>query len=286
MIPYLLALGLSGLARLLPPRLAAPLCWVAGTVWWAVAPGARRAVRANLGHVCGPDHPRLGALVRQVFRHAAANYYDTFRIPRLRRADLEHLVVARGWEHLDAALAGGRGAIIVGAHLSSLALAAQVIAARGYPVTGVAEPVQPERLFRLLARHRAGFGLRVLPIGPGLARTLLETLERNEIVGLISDRVVGRSGVCVRFFDAEARLPDGPALLALRSGAPLLPAVATRRPDGRFDGVIEPPIPIERTGDLRADRARITRQIAERLEYHIRRHPEQWTVLQPVWQGC
>lgn len=286
MILYLLALLLSRIVPLVPPRIGYALCWLFGTIWWAVAPGHRAAVRENLRHVLGTDHARARAIEREVFRNGAISYYETFRIPKLTPAEIERLVDARGWEHLDAALAAGSGAILVSAHLSSVVLVAQIIAARGYPISAVAEPVKPERLYRLLADIRFGHGITVVPIRPGVSRALVRVLERNEIVGLVSDRSVTGSGRCVRFFDAEARLPDGAAVLALRCAAPILPAIATRRPDGRYVGLIEPPIPIERTGDLDADIERIMRRAVERLEYHIAAHPEQWTVFQPVWRGC
>jgi phosphatidylinositol dimannoside acyltransferase len=103
------------------------------------------------------------------------------------------------------------------------------------------------------------------------------------VVVLVADRDLTGSGLRVPFFGAPARLPTGPALLAVRSGAPLLSAVCVVREDGSFEGVIDPPIPVARSGDKRADVERITRAIAARLEYHIRRNPEHWTVFQPLW---
>jgi phosphatidylinositol dimannoside acyltransferase len=272
----------SALAVRVPPRLAYPTLDRLGELAWALSPRARRVVESNLRHVV-PSWRHRRRAARGVFRHAARNYYDTFRIPRLSRAELEALVQSHGWEHVDAALARGRGVIMVGAHLSSVGLAAQAIAARGYTVQVPVEPIEPPELLRLLVRLRAGFGLRVVPLGPKLGAELLAALRRNEVVGLIVDRNLTGSAVTVPFFGAPARLPAGPALLAIRSGAPILPGIALRRPDGRFAGVIEPPISFTRSGSNRKDVDAITRAIAARLEYYIRRHPEQWTVFQPVW---
>ncbi|MBI4494801.1 MAG: hypothetical protein HY690_18650 [Chloroflexi bacterium] len=269
--------------RAIPPGLAYPVCDLIGDLASVVARGARRAVEANLRHVLGARQPPDRRLVRQVFRNGARNYYDTFRIPALSGPALERLVQAEGWEHLEAARAGGRGAILVGAHLSSVSLAGQIVARRGYPLVAVVEPIQPRWLFELLARLRAGHGARLLPLGLKAMAELVAALRRNEVVGLIADRDIGRTGLLVPFFDAPASMPSGPAALALRTGAPILVAVALRKPDGTFWGVIEPPLALARTGDLRRDIERATCQIARRFEYYIRHDPAQWTVFQPVW---
>jgi lauroyl/myristoyl acyltransferase len=246
---------------------------------------ARRAVEENLLQVLGRPDRRWRWAVRAAFRHGARNYYDTFRIPTLTAADIRRLVPVDGREHLDRALAGGRGAILVGAHLSSLAIGGQAVAARGYRVNAVVEPVDPPELLRFLSRLRAGVGVRAVPLGPRLTSQLLAALRRNEVVGLIVDRDVASSGIPVPFFGRPARLPPGPALLSLRGGAPILPAIIVRRPDGSFAGLVEEPVCVPRVGTLRADVSAITRAVTARLEYYIGKYPEQWTVFQPVWEG-
>jgi lauroyl/myristoyl acyltransferase len=271
----------SRLAPLLPRAAAYPLCDRLGDQFWRFNRPARRAVRDNLRHVLGHSPPEY--LVRQVFRHGARNYYDTFIIPTLGSQALLDLVAVQGWEHLDKALAAGGGAIMVAAHLSSVALAGQVVAARGHALTSVVEHVEPPELMGLLTRLRSGGGVRVLPLGPDLTRELLAVLRRNEVVGLIMDRDIVGTGVTVEFFGSETRLPGGAALLALRTGAPILPAVTVRRADDRFEGRVGPPIAVERGADLRDSIRLTTRRIAERFEQDIAAQPDQWTVYQPVW---
>ena len=273
------------LAGVVPPALAYAILDRVGDAVRLLNRPARRAVGANLLRVIGAPDEQWQRAVRGVFRAGARNYYDTLRVPHLTPSEVTAMVPVRGWEHLDAALAGGRGAILVGAHLSSLALTTQVFAAHGYTVHVAVEPIEPPELLRLLTRLRAGRGMHLVPLGPRLGTQLAAALRRNEAVGLIVDRDVSGSGVLVPFFGAPARLPSGPALLALRTGAPILPAVAVRRRDDHFAGLIEAPIPAERTGDTRADVERITGAIAARLEYYIGRHPEQWTVFQSVWDS-
>jgi KDO2-lipid IV(A) lauroyltransferase len=218
-----------------------------------------------------------------VFRHGARNYYDTFIIPTLSKADILGLVPVSGWQHLEQAIGLGGGAIMVGIHLSSVALAGQVIAARGYRVTAAAEPVEPIELRDLLTRLRSGGGVRVLPAGPSLIRELISVLRRNEVAALVMDRDITGSGVPVSFFGVESRLPAGPALLALRTGAPILPAIAFRTTDGRFQGIIEPPVAVVKGSSPTESIRLTTERIAARFEKHIRANPGQWTIFQSLW---
>ena len=274
----------SRVAPYLPRPLAYRLADLLGDLFWLQNGRARRAVHQNLTHVFGRPPP--SSRVRAVFRHGARNYYDTFIIPTLTAAELLSLVQVQGWDRLDAALQAGRGAIMVGVHLSSVALAAQVIAARGYAVTSVAERVEPPELMDLLTRLRSGGGVRVLPLGSDSIRELLAAIRRNEVIGLVADRDLSGTGVEVEFFGAQTRLPAGAARLAIRTGAPLLSAVAVRVPGNRFEGRIDPPIELEQGADLPESVRRTTRRIAQRFEHHIAAQPEQWTVFQPIWPGA
>jgi KDO2-lipid IV(A) lauroyltransferase len=123
----------------------------------------------------------------------------------------------------------------------------------------------------------------MLPIGTSALKELFLALRRNEVVGLVTDRDVIGTGPIIEFFGLPAQFPDGVAALAVRTGAPILIAIASRRPDGRFDALFEPLPPVELTGDPKADVLRLTQGIARRLEYHIGIHPEQWTVFQRRW---
>jgi lauroyl/myristoyl acyltransferase len=273
--------GVAFGTSVVPRRATEPLCRVAGAVWYVVAPSARRAVRANLRHILGREPSARQVLA--VFKHGALNYWDTFMLPQLRPEQVLALVDVEGWEHLDAALAAGNGAILAGAHLSSVALAGQTVAARGYRVVGVVEAMRPPEVFEFLNRLRTAFGVRLYPLGTAAARELSAALRRNEVVGLITDRDVLGTGPIVQFFGAPTTFPAGPATLSLRSGAPLLPAVAVRLPDGTFRAWIEPPLPVPRTGNSKDDVQALTQSMARRLEYHIGVHPEQWTVFQRRW---
>ena len=100
---------------------------------------------------------------------------------------------------------------------------------------------------------------------------------------LLCDRDIEGDGVEVEFFGERTTLPGGPATLALRTGATLLPVAVYFRPGRDHLGVVRPPVPVEREGRLRDDIARITQVLARELEALIRAAPEQWHLLQPNW---
>jgi KDO2-lipid IV(A) lauroyltransferase len=220
-----------------------------------------------------------------VFRHALRNYYDTFRLPALSDEAVRSSVVIEGLEHLRDALAPGYGAILVSAHVSSVAFAVQALALAldGHPGTVVVEAVEPPELLDLLLRARSSHGWQYRALGPGLTGELTAALRRNEVVCLVADRALGGAGMELDFFGRPASLPIGPALLSLRTGAPILLAAVSRRPDGRLYGQIGAPMLVGRTGHWRTDVAGLTSRVTASLEYHIGRFPEQWTVLQAIW---
>ena len=277
---YRLAVPLAGAV---PPGMAYPLLDHMADLLRLGAGGPREAVEANLEQVLGRRGPRHAWAVRGVFRHVLRNYYDTFRLPALSDVEVREMVLLQGREHLRRVLAEDRGAILISAHVSSVALAAQALALAERGGTVVVEPVEPPELLDLMVRVRGSHGLTYRSLGPGLVVELTSTLMRNELVCLVVDRDLGGSGIEVELFGRPARLPSGPALLSLRTGAPIVPTYVSRRSDGRLDGVIGSPLTFQRTGDRRADLREITRLVAACLEYHIGRHPEQWTVLQRVW---
>ena len=120
-------------------------------------------------------------------------------------------------------------------------------------------------------------------MGPGTGVELLTTLRAGRLVGLLCDRDIMGNGVEVEFFGEKTTLPGGPATLALRTGAALLPTAVYSRPGRGHAAVIMRPLATERVGKLREDVARVTQALALDLETLIRRAPEQWYLFQPNW---
>src|SRR5207244_7251337 len=131
----------------------------------------------------------------------------------------------------------------------------------GVPVTAVAEPLEPPELFDWFVAFREALGVKIVPLGAAAGTAVLRALKAGEVVGLICDRDLAGGGAEVTFFGERTTLPAGPATLALRSGAPLLPvAIYFDGPTGHR-GVVRPPVAVERTGRLREDVARVTQTV-------------------------
>ena len=150
-------------------------------------------------------------------------------------------------------------------------------------MTSVAERIEPPELFDYFVEQRGAMGLTIVPLDASSGSSIMATLRRGGLVGLRSDRDLAGTGVDVEFFGEKTTMPAGPAMLALRSGAPLMTGVVYSGPGADHRAVIEPPLDTTRHGSLRSDVARLTQEIATRFEGLIRRAPEQWHVFQPLW---
>ncbi|HEX8969231.1 MAG TPA: lysophospholipid acyltransferase family protein [Chloroflexota bacterium] len=262
-------------------RLAEPICRLAGAAWYLSSAVAREAVHDNLRHVLGRAPTR--AEVVRVFHHGALNYWDTFATQHFSRQQIIDLVDMTGLDHIDAALLAGRGVICATAHIGSVSFVGQILPALGYPLVSLLEPLQPPEIYEFFARQRQTFGSRLFPVSTSGLREILQALHRNQVVGLVSDRDITGTGPFIPFFGTPTRFPDGAAALSLRTGAPILIAVTARKAGGRFDAWIEPLRPPPPAGDARQDVVRLTQAVAQRLEYYVANHPEQWTVFQKRW---
>jgi KDO2-lipid IV(A) lauroyltransferase len=193
------------------------------------------------------------------------------------------MVVDEGFHHLVEGMEAGRGVVLALPHLGSWEYGGAFLAAKGYPMTAVAERIEPPELFDYFVEQRAAMGLTVVPLGENSGSAVLRTLRSGGLVGLLCDRDLAGGGVEVEFFGEKTTMPAGPATVALRTGAALLTAAVYTGPGRDHHAVVGSPIDTTRSGSLRADVSRITQEIATRFEVAIRRAPEQWHVFQPLW---
>jgi KDO2-lipid IV(A) lauroyltransferase len=227
--------------------------------------------------------PQLRERVREVYRSYGRYYGESFRLPSVSPHDLDARMTYEGYEHIRKAREAGIGALVVMPHLGSWEWSAYWLTrVEHVPVTAVVERIDPPALFDWFVAYRESIGMQVVPLGPEAGRTVVSAVKQRHVIALLCDRDIGRSGVEVTFFGEKTTLPTGPAVLALRTGAPLLPTAVYDR--GRsHHGVLHPPIAVERRGSFRADVARITQALADELEVLIRAAPEQWHLMQPNW---
>jgi KDO2-lipid IV(A) lauroyltransferase len=235
-------------------------------------------------HVLGPAAPdkEVKATVRRTCVNIAKGHYELFRLSRLSADEIRDLVEIEGLENVRGARVAGKGVIAISAHYGNVDVVVQAPLLHGIPMNGAVMHVQPERLFRYLLKVRQTHGLRLIP-ADGVLIGLVRALKRGEVVALPCDRVIADNTREIEFFGSPALLPDGPMRLALRTGAALVPAFATRLPGDTFKIQIEPPLELQRSADHEADIDAGMKQVARVMERHISRDPSQWLVAAPLW---
>jgi lauroyl/myristoyl acyltransferase len=272
-----------GLVGLLPAGLVRALGTGFGAIW-ARTDGRRRRMAARharrvLGDGSDVDRAAI-AMMRSYGR-----YYAEALWARARR--VETMLAAtevQGLEQILSARDAGTGMIYALPHMGNWEAAAPIAVSQGVPVVAVAEVLPNRRITDWFTRMRAEFGIEIV-LATGrvqVMRRLEEALAENKAVALLSDRDLKGRGVEVEFFGEKTTLPPGPATLALRTGAPLLP-VGCYFKDGGYRVVIGEPLALPETGS-RAERVvALTQALATKLESVISEAPRQWHLVQPNW---
>ncbi len=259
----------------------------AGGTFASLFAGDRRViVERNLKRARGGqlDDAELNRAVAGTFESYARYYLDSFRLPDLDDRTIDEGFDYRGFDHIQRSLDRGVGPMLILPHLGGWEWAAFWLARiHGIDVTAVVEPIEPPELFDWFLSFRESLGMHIVPVGPEAGPAILDSINSGKVVCLLADRLVsGAAGVPVEFFGERTMLPAGPATIALRTGAPLLPTAVYFRGDRHFADC-RPPVPAERRGRFRDDVQRVTQDLARELERFIRAAPEQWHVLQPGW---
>jgi len=269
----------SRLAQAVPGVVLTPIGRAAGRASAVFMPAPRRMATRHQRRATG-GHATAGG----VFDSYGRYWVEMLRLPGdVRAGAIGTQGTIDGYEHLQAGLARGKGVILALPHLGGWEWAGAEMARRGHRLLAVVERLEPPELLDWFAEQRAAIGIEVVALGPDVSSTVLRALRDNRIVCLLCDRDIEGDGVEVEFFGERTTLPGGPATLALRTGATLLPTAVYFRPGRDHLGVVRPPVEVERVGRLRDDIARITQVLAHELELLIRAAPEQWHLLQPNW---
>jgi phosphatidylinositol dimannoside acyltransferase len=270
----------------LPRPVALGVANLVGDVMFRVRHRHRQMVVNNLRRVLDADAGDVVILdqwARRSFRAYARYWVEAAQLGSTSPIEVEQRTLLQGFEHLVEGMAAGKGVIMALPHVGSWEYGGAFLATQEMPMTAVAERIEPPELFEFMVEQRAGMGLTIVPLSASSGSAIIATLKRGGLVGLLSDRDLAGNGVDVEFFGEKTTMPAGPATLALRTGATLVPAVVYSGPGLDHRAVIEPPLDTTRHGSLRSDVARLTQQIATQFEEMIRRAPEQWHVFQPLW---
>ena len=274
------------LGKALPTKLGRRVFMALGSAGYHALPKVRATVAANQARVLGRpvDDPQVRANTKEAFRLYGRHRFDTFDLIDWTEEQVRH---AFTWEHLEAfqdPLAAGTGVIGVLPHFGNWDAAGRAAAAVGMRPFAVAERLRPDRLYRLFQQNRIAMQMDVVPLDdPRVGSTLAKALADNRLVALVADRELKGGGIEVEMFGASRKMPTGPAMLSITSGAPIVVAKVRQTPDGWTCTLI--PVPeVPRTGDRRADVRALTQAIAHEFELVISSYPPEWHLFQPGWE--
>jgi KDO2-lipid IV(A) lauroyltransferase len=236
----------------------------------AAFPGQDHPWRLALGRLCAAH---LGTLLGEV-----AWLWSAPREAVLARSEFV------GLENLTLAVTPKGGAILITGHCGNWEWLNLALGASGIPMTVAAREVYDPRLDELARRLRGRFGGESALRGKGAGGKLVQALRCGRVIGLLIDQDIDAPGVFVEFFGRPAWTPSGAALLALRTGRPVVPGFAARLPDGRMRLSFGSPIQMSPGADLDADVGRLTALLTAHIERQVREHPEQWVWMHRRWK--
>lgn len=239
-------------------------------------------LRSNLARTQpGITTLNLDLLVIDAMRSYMRYWCDTFRLPDWNDQRILETTTVTNEHLLTDAIAAKTGVVVAVPHAGNWDHAGAYFCAKGIRLVTVAERLKPEKLFLKFLAYRQAMGMEVLPLDGRVLNTLEERLNEGALVALVSDRDLSRSGIEIEFFGGPARMPAGPALLALRTKAPLITAFVSYTDSGvhiEFRNIILPS-----TGDERSKVQEIVQMTAKNFEAGISESPEDWHMLQRIW---
>jgi lauroyl/myristoyl acyltransferase len=239
-------------------------------------------LRGNLQRVRPEITPMELDLLTSAGMHSYLRYWcDAFRLPTWSHERLTQTVIVDGEEMFRSHVAEGKGVVVSLPHSGNWDHAGAYFSATGVPIISVAEKLKPESVFRAFLRYRERIGMRIYSAAENVTPALHKHLSQGEVVALVADRDLSRNGVEVQFFDGIAKMPSGPAILALRNNSYLIVAHVTYTQAGIHISFSEPLSSNEH--EESAQVRDLIQQSANFFADGIRRKPEDWHMLQKIW---
>ena len=284
-VEYALARTLEGAVSALPEGAADAFGRRLGSAVYRLGI-RRRTVEENL-RLAFPEQTDAWRedVCRRAYQHLGREAAAMLRLARLDRQAVVERTVTRGWDEMEEALSEGRGCILVTGHYGNWEIAAAAVAARGVPISAIVRRQGNLLVDQRLDDTRRRLGVETI-VQRDAPRAVPRALRKNGVVGIVGDQDARRAGVFVPFFGRPASTHRGPALFALRFGAPVFACVARRLPGPgvRYE-VSGTRVPVRSTGDLEADIQVLTAELAARLEASIREAPEQYFWFHRRWKS-
>ena len=241
-----------------------------------------RRLRSNLRRV-KPEYSEsdMDQLATAGMRSYLRYWCDAFRLPSWNHSRLTTSVSVEGEEMFRSCVAEKKGVVVSLPHSGNWDHAGAYFSATGIPIISVAEQLKPERVFRAFLKYRERLGMRIYSAAENVIPSLHKHLANGDVVALVADRDLSKSGIEVKFFDGVAKMPSGPALLALRNGSYLIVAHVTYTAKGIH---IKFSQPLTSNAQSESEQIRdLIQQTASFFQEGIKQNPEDWHMLQKIW---
>lgn len=286
-ITYLILKGFSLFINLLPEGFSLWMGRQFGLMGFYLDREHRKVALQNLQTAFGQEksEKECHAIAKRTFQNLGMMAVEFFRIPRMDMEAFKKKVVVEGFDEAMELLKKGKGVLLLVSHFGNWELMGSMSKVIGYPIMVIAKPVKNnERVDRLITEIRQGGGLELIP--PEKAtRKVVRALSENRLVGILIDQRAKRSeGVMVDFFGRKAPTTPGLAVMALKSGAPVLPVFMIREGFQKHRLLIKEPLKLIHTGDMKRDVETNTQLINHTLESMIRQYPDQWFWIHRRWE--
>lgn len=271
------------IALLLPITVSYRIAAAMADLYASVRPTERANVAWNISHitkgaVTGKELERSTA---EVFRNFARYLVDFFRIKLIDEKYVNTAITRRGFEHLDAALNLGKGAILLSAHIGNWELAGAIASRIGYDVHAVVLPHSEKGVNAFFRDQRETGGMHPIEMGTTL-KACYSALRAGQCLALLGDRDFTRANYRAELFGIPTTVPKGPAALSYRLGCPVVPVFFIREPNHTYTIVVEPAIYPDAGMNEEAALAHITRQCLDVIEKYIRNYYEQWYIFKKI----
>jgi KDO2-lipid IV(A) lauroyltransferase len=253
-----------------------------GFLHWRLGHSQRRRAISQLQERLGVAPKEAATIARRMFGNIGWTLVEVLYIPALTPEKLRRWVTIENLHYMTEALSQGRGVVILTAHFGNWEWMAARLVQAGLPLAAIAQTQPGPGLDRLLNEYREKVGLSPYAKGNALVAAM-KALKKGKVLGFLADQDAKASGVFVNFFGLPASTPQGPAVFALRCGAPVIPAFIVRQPKKGHRIILSPPIYGTDTGESADEVQRLTEQMTQVMEERIRRYPDHWWWFQRRW---
>ncbi len=283
---YLVALFVGWLISLLPLSAALKVGAALGRLLYLVDRRHRRITLANLKLALGNEKTaaELEQIARACYANLGRSVAEFCHMPSVNKENLPKRVSYEGLDNLTSAYKRGKGVIFITAHFGNWELMAYAQSLIGYPANVLVRPLDNKYLDKVVNKYRSKGGNKLIP-KKNATKEVLRCLSKGEMLGVLIDQNVSIGDrVFVDFFNHPASTITAPAILALRTGAAVVPAFIIRQSDRTHKIVYEPEIELQKSGDKQQDIRTNMQQFTKAIEEYVRRYPEQWFWMHRRWK--